>query len=44
MSAIALMVSPVKPRVALVVEGFPPPPDDLLGVSVFAIMYLCFVV
>lgn len=38
-SAIALIVSPVKPRVALEVEGLPPPPDEFVGVCAFAMMF-----
>jgi hypothetical protein len=38
------MVNPVKPRVALEVEGLPPPPDEFFDVSVVGIMlFLLFV-
>jgi hypothetical protein len=40
MSAMALTVSPVNPRVALVVAGLFPPPDVVpAGVSAFAIIF-----
>lgn len=45
-SAMALIVKPVKPSVALLVEDEPPDPDDLLigFVSTFAICVCCSVV